>query len=323
VDISDEKTLRLTAKATVMNDLVDVSGIEARLITGFPHVRFIGVPDPLTGGVSIDQFLQSLMSSGTPAQYATPGAMSQNAARASDAAYGEAAFTPFDPSGLEGIQAEDLFFYRQPGVTLKNGERGYYVLFQAESPYTHVYRLDIPDTAASFSREASLSPQQAPPLDVWHTLKFTNTAKMPLTTAAAITVQDGQMLGQDMLDYTSPGAEASLKITKALEVHAEDQEEETARERGAVRRGDTFLYDLVTVQGTIAVTNRKPKDVQMKVTKVTLGEAVEASAGGKTTKSPVGLRSINPMSRIVWEPLLKPGESLRLTYTYKVYVASY
>src|SRR5438552_3948329 len=146
--------------------------------------------------------------------------MSQNAAAPSggfDAA--------FEPNPLPGFAAEDLFFYRQPNVKLKKGDRGYYVLFAAESEYQHIYEWEIPDRI----NQTAYVEQEDKPGDVWHSVKFKNTAKQPLTTATATIFKDAEIMGQDMMNYTSVGSDATVKMTKALDVRAEDAEEETTR----------------------------------------------------------------------------------------------
>jgi hypothetical protein len=328
VDITDEKKLKLTSKATIMNDGAPLKAVDLKLITGFPHIRFINVFDPLTSAQSIDQFMQSLMGMG--AGIAAPGAMTQNAmfgggrmAEAQDANI----FEPFQPGQLEGMQLEDLFFYSRPNVTLDTGERGYYVLFQEQADYEHVYTLQIPETGwwqnANEDYRAIAPVPETSPYDVWHTLEFTNPSAFPLTTAAATTFKSGQIIGQDMLSYTAPKGKATLKITKALNVTNDVIEEETARQiRALPSTNRSIAYDLVTAKGTIEVVNYKSEDVKVRVTKQLVGDVSEVSHEGKAVKNRTGLRSLNPNTTVTWLRTLKPGEKVELTYTFKVYVPS-
>ncbi|MBS1713209.1 MAG: hypothetical protein JST30_02605 [Armatimonadetes bacterium] len=314
IDISDDKRLDLTAKATVMNDLNDLEGVAVNLVTGFPNVRFIAVPDPFGSGASVDQFVNSLMYGATDRNFRRD-AMTQNAARMGETGSAGGEFLP-DPSAT-GTQLEDLFFYKQPGVTLKRGERGYYIVLKATAEYEPVYRVEIPDGYVSSGEWRA----DAEALDVWHTLKFKNTSGQPLTTAAVLTVKNGEVLGQDMLNYTSPNAETSVRVTKALDVSAETTEEETGRVVGVVKNGNRNVYDRVTVKGVIEVTNRKGKEVQMKVVKTATGEAT-AGPGVEVKKTPAGLRQANPVSVLTWSPRLKAGAKARAEYTLQVLVPS-
>lgn len=324
IDISDEKKLSLLAKATILNDLSELKGVELKLITGFPNVPFATTPDPFTGGISVQQFTGLLMQigSGGPGGgggFANrPGAMmSQNAMRADDrGSFSEA----FDLQGLSPLQAEDLFFYRVQDVNLKTGDRGYFLLFQTESDYEHLYTWDVVDSIVNNTEYGGGADG---PQDVWHSLKFKNTAKLPFTTGPAVTVKNGEIIGQDTLNYTSTGAEALVKITKALDIRAESSEEEVSRERGALRIPNTSLvYDLVTLKGTLEIKNRKSESVKIKVTKDLTGELISSDNEAKATKTAKGLRDVNPRLTLVWQRSVDGGKSLTLNYTFKVFVTS-
>jgi len=313
LDVTGEKTASLTAKATILNDLAPLVNVDVNLVTGFPNMRFLGIPDPLTSGYSVDQFVQSIASAVTDKMYQRESMMQNQASGGMSRGGGG----EMEPTG-SGQQLEDLFFYKQPAITLKTGERGYYTVLKTNSEYSQEYTIDIPDNDRNNPRPAFGGPDQAP-LDVWHTIKFKNTAGQPLTTGPVVTIKDGEVMGQDLMMYTSAGSEASVKVTKALEIHAEAAEEEVTRERGVLKIENRAVFDKVTVKGTIEITNNKPKAVQLRVSKVTSGE-VTAANGGAVKKTPAGLRQVNPVSQIQWKPKLEPGKSIRLEYTVTLYI---
>jgi hypothetical protein len=323
VDITDEKRLKITSKATIMNDLIALNNVDTKLITGFPHIRFLSIYDPLTSGQSVNDFVNSLMAIGSGA--AAPGALSQMGGFANRMAEAQDAniFAPFNPGQLEGLQLEDLFFYSKPGVTLEKGERGYYVLFQEQADYEHVYTLDVPESGW-WQNENQFRPAPEPAThDVWHTLEFQNPSPFPLTTAAATTFKSGQVIGQDMLNYTAPKGKATLRITKALDLATDVVEEEVDRQIRAVPSTNySRAYDLVNAKGTIEVVNYKSTAVKLKVTKQLVGEVTTVSHNGTVVKNRIGLRSLNPNSHVSWTLEIKPGERLELTYNFKVYVPS-
>jgi hypothetical protein len=314
-DISG-KELDLTSKATIINDLADLDGIDVRLITGFPNLPFVNILDPLAVAQTVDQFTGALMNLGAPSQFRGGGmAMQQNAAaRMSDFSQS------FDTSGMSGMQAEDLFFYTLPKVDLKQGDRGYFVLFNFKSAYEHVYEWDIADQV----QEDQYRPQpQRPQMeDVWHSLKFKNNSKQPLTTAAAITTKDGEILGQDMLFFTNPQQETTLKITKAMDVLAESAEEETSRERKTIAWGGStnYPFDEITLKGTLSIRNLKAEGIKVKIRKDLTGQIVSADGSPAITKVAKGLRAVNPRQRVEWTVDLKGGEKREVVYVYKVLI---
>lgn len=318
IDISDPKQLSIVAKATVLDDLADLNDVELKFVTGFPNVPWLSYLDPFLSGNSVDQFTAMLSSVGQNGFGGLGGQMAlQNAAAPREAMRDmDRAFTP---NTVPGVQAEDLFFYREPHVSLKNGDRAYFIMFKAVSAYEHLYTLDLPDRVENNYEYRPLPPTAMPP-DVWHTLKFKNTSNQPLTTAPATVFQKGEVLGQDTLDYASVGADVLVRMSKALDVHADATEEEVKREQAALRLPNGIFYDLVTLKGSIALENFKHESVHMKITKDFTGELVSADGNAAATKTAKALQQVNPTGRLVWNAQVGPGEKRTLTYTYKLYV---
>jgi len=314
IDISDDKKLKIVSKATIINDLGDMETITAKLVTGFPNISYLGQWDPLTAMMAVYKsggFGGGGAPSSAPMQ--NQSVMGRREAAADDV------FGSFVPSTGEGFSGEDLFFLPLEKVLLKQGERGYYVLFQADSAYKHIYTLDLPGSSANNGSQDFARTD----LDIWHELEFDNNTKMPWTTGPALTVKNGQMLGQDELKYTTPGTKANVKITKALDIAAEAREEEIERERGVLKdRYNNPTYDLVTVKGTMELTNMKAGEVEMRIRKSIEGEIIEAAGTSNTFKSTRRLNQVNINSVMEWRPSLKRGEKKTFTYTYKVYTAA-
>ncbi len=320
VDISDPKECTITAKATILDDLEDIQNTELRLVTGFPNIPFLTVPDPFSSLVVSDAYLGRILQSGSYDQFANAPARDANGF-AGQLGYRleEKNVAPMPMSDLEGFSNEDLFFYRQGKVTLKKGDRGYYILLQAKSDYQHVYTLQVPELPLDSNNGA----RALPPLETWHELKIKNTSKQPLTTGTAVTVKDGELLGQDLMTYTPVGADQFVKITKALDITADQAEDEVSRSRGEIKdRFGNPQWDLVTIHGKIVITSRKKDTVKMKVDKFLAGEAVEADHEGKIAKFVRRLYDVNTPSKVTWEPEVKGGEKMELNYTYKLYQPS-
>lgn len=319
LDLIGEKKLTLTAKATVLDDLADLDNVELKFVTGFPNVPWATLSEPLLSGHSVDQFTNFLASVGIPSADfgGKRDAMSQNMA---PGAFGGGGFgQSFEVNSGTGTQAEDLFFYKRPGVSLKKGDRGFYLLFQAESEYEHLYTVDLADSVQDNVRYVG---GREGPSDVWHSLKLKNTSGQPLTTAPVTVFKDGQILGQDTLMYTSASAPLTVKMSKSLDIRVEAHEEEVTRERGALRTQNGVVYDLVTLKGTVSLRSFKTLDVAMRIKREVTGEIVASTGTPDVVKLAKGLIEINPKSRLTWTPTLGAGKTLEFTFTYKVYVNS-
>jgi hypothetical protein len=322
IDISDEKELKLVAKATILNDLGDMDAVETRFVTGFPNVPYAGTPDPLTSGQSMDGFINALMQAGAPSnvRFGAGAMMTQNSMRADARGGFDEAFTP---SAEPGEKIEDLFFYHQPAVSLKKGDRAYYVLFTVTAPFEHIYTWDVADSAPIDSGRMPVPDGSSGLGDVWHCLKFKNTGKQPFTTGPATTFKNGELLGQDVMNYVSAGAEAQVKVTKALDIRAEQSAEEVSREKGAIKRNDGYpLFDLVTVKETLQVSNRKADKSKMRISRSLVGEVIKADGSPKVVKTTAGLNDVNVHQSIDWTVVVEGGKTVTLTFTYKVYVSA-
>lgn len=334
LDITDSKKLVLTAKATSINDLEDMSGSDFRFVTGFPNIRFADITDPLLSNATADQFLGTISGGfgggggaggpGGPARSRASEMMNQKAAAPMMA---DAMGQVMDMEG-EGMQAGDLFFYTKSNMSLKKGERGMYMLFQSEAPYKEVYTWLVEDQTVD---NVEYRFPSGDPGEVWHSIRFRNMSGQPLTTSAATTFKNGQILGQDMMTYTPNGAETEVRVTKALDVRVEKNEEELKKEIGVIKEkvhigGSVFedrpLYDRLHIKGTLVLRNLKAQKVTMKVAKNLTGEVASASHDAKIVKSAKGFRDMNPSSVITWQLDVEPGKSVNLNYEFSIMVKS-
>jgi hypothetical protein len=308
LNLISEKRLALISKATIVNDIGSFEKADLALVTGFPHMPFLGSPDPLVQAAGLEMAMRPMGPGG--GGFGGGDARFMNQAMAAPMADQSAGFVM--PTG-EGTQAEDLFFYRTPQISLSKGDRGYFVLFKNEADYKSVYRADLVEPR-------SLNQESQRRTEVWHTLEFKNPASQPLTTGPAVTMKDGQIIGQDQLDYTSAGATANLRVNKALDITASQTAEEVTREREAMKNWQGIpTHDLVTVEGKLSVRNLKARDVEMDVKMPGLGE-MTADEGVITKVAPAVLQ-VNPQSLLTWRVTVKPGETKTINYRLKVYVS--
>lgn len=187
-----------------------------------------------------------------------------------------------------------------------------------ESPYEEIYCWDMDDQTQN---NVEYRPLPSEPGEVWHALQFKNTSGQPLTTGAATTFQGGEVVGQDLMKYVPPGGQAELRINKSLNLRAEAEEFEVSRERGAIKQPNGYpIFDLVTLKGILAIGNAKDEKVKLRIRKDLTGEIVDAEGQPETTKTAKGLTQVNPVVRLVWNKELEPRKTLKLTYSYKLYV---
>lgn len=319
IDISDGKQARLSAKAEVINEAEDLKGTHVDLITGFPNLKFSDVPSPIAMKTDLAGFLNALGGTGARPE-AMANVMTQAVMyRRDGGGPAETSIAPSYGAAATGEAAEDLFLYPVEDVTLAQGETGYFPLFTETVPYTECYEWTIPDQINQSDYYSQPQPQPEPRETVWHSLRLTNTTRVPWTTAPAETLKDGQIVGQDVLSYTPTNAKVTVKITQASSVSAEQSETETNRERDAVSLyGDHF--DRVTVQGELRVTNYQDKVISLEIKKTLSGEVKSSDPKAKDSTLAQGLKRMNPVHELTWTIPLKPQESRKITYTYQALI---
>ncbi len=321
IDITDAKMARVTTKAEIIDDIEDLDDVAVNLVTGFPNLKFADVTDPMVLGGDLAAFLNNLTSPGQAGNFrGDRDAMLRQSVMVNGMLADQEAFPTYSTAPQEGQTREELFFYEQKGVTLRKGERGYYPLFTTEAPYLHLYEWNIGDALdeqEQYRIPGGGGAEKAE--DVWHSIRLTNTGSVPWTTSPAMTMQGGQILGQDLINYTSPGGKTTVRITKAVDIKAERAEFEIERTRNAANFYG-YNYDLVEVKGQLKATNFKDKSITLTITKELSGEVTKTLPVAKVEQTARGLKKVNPKSVLTWEVPIKPREKAEIEYTYKVYV---
>jgi hypothetical protein len=278
VDISDSKKAVISAKAEVINEAENLAGVHLDLISGFPNLQFANVVSPMAGKDSLAGFLSSLASGSSP-QGGAGGTNVMAQQRLYSDNYGREGrgIMPEYATPAAGQSIEDLFLYPVEQVNLKKGETGYYPLFSAKIPYTQIYTWEIPDYINQEDRYGN--PQREGKEmqeEVWHSIRLTNSTRIPWTTAPAQTIKSNQLLGQDTLTYTSSTAETKLRITRAMGIKAEQNEYETKRKQQALEMYGNY-FDKVSLEGKLRIINYKSEAVNVEITKILSGEVTQST----------------------------------------------
>jgi len=324
VDLSDEQRVLLSAKALIIDDACELRDVEAHLITGFPHLQFADVVSPIALKQNLAQFLQAL-SSGT-SERGRPdilsNVMTQRVAYSGMGGMADQEAMPAYGAAEAGITAEDLFLYPAGRLDLGKNEVAYVPLFTEAVSCKHIYQWDIPDTVGpegDYPPGARAGRSAGGEEEVWHSLRLTNATRVPWTTAPAETVKNGALLGQDTLPYTPTGSAATLRITRAVGVRAEQRELEIDRKREAVQMYGT-RYELVTVRGELSIVNSQSKPIDLEITKTLSGEVKSSEPQARIDRLAAGLQRMNGLVKLTWNLQLGPGEKKEMSYTYDVYV---
>ncbi len=321
IDLTDSKTAKFSAHAIIINEVADFKNVKVQLVTGFPNIKFGEILSPIAKSQSLADFLNAV--SGSRSSGSRNNYMVAQQALVNNYAVGveidESSVSPAYSTAVEGDVAEDLFFYPVKNLTLLKDETAWIPLFTADMPYKHIYTWKLEDYLNKEERYQSETQDRKPAEEVWHSCRLVNSLDMPLTTAAAEFMTDGEFTGQDVCYYTAPKGETTIRINKALNVLAEQAEVETDRKRNAsVFHG--YQYDLVTVRGELKIKNRLNKAIDIEIIKEHSGELLDSQPKCKDTKTAKGLKQVNPKHILTWEIGLKSGVEQKIMYQYQVYI---
>lgn len=316
VELTGEDRVRLSYKAVIVNDLMDLEGVNLELIAGYPNIAYAQSPSAFST-TSLQDLLASLGGSSGYQRATALAGNSLSLSQVSNYSNGNAAMR-LDGEGGEltaGLGEEDLFFYQLPQVQLAKGDRGYFTLIQAEVPARHVYSWEIPRDTPRNRNTVVLSPTDNSEV-VWHALELTNTTNQPWSTASGMTMKAGRVLGQDILHFIPVGATGELRITRAISIDACREELEIGRAREVVRlRGRA--YDRVVIEGRLTITNYKDESVVLKISKTVDGEMVSADGDPQITKVAAETDQINLPNLLEWEVEVSPGRENTVTLVYR------
>lgn len=342
VEIDGAGKAQVRLHATLVNDLDDLEDVTLHLVVGVPSFDFKGTLDPLAlprDLAPLSAWFQTDPGSLTGGALASNVVVSQQYARSSEFRRRDESQEGPAPEAL-GSASEDLHVYTLRGITLKKGERMQAPVSEATMAYRDVHALDLPVSppaelrgAATDARSREILRLMLSPKAV-HRLRLENRTSDPLTTAPALVLKEGRVLGQGTMTYAPPGASVDLKVTAAVDLKVARCDEETGRAPNALRiDGNSFAR--VDLKGSITITNPRATAVTVEVSRWVPGAVNSCDHGGKATAVdprgeegwlasgdvpwgtwnwPNWWSAVNGATEIRWAVTVEPGKTETLAY---------
>ncbi|WP_026998759.1 DUF4139 domain-containing protein [Eisenibacter elegans] len=313
---------QLSLRATLINDAEDLEDAQVNFVVGVPNFAYTYLESPLVSNQSLQSFIQTLNGRSnlyTDRSMARADIMSQSMVNVVD----ESAYMSnvFDPSELDGIEAEDLFFYNANRLTLKKGERAFVEILNQRMGYEDIYETTIPTNPSYSIRDYDTKRDDIH--QVWHAIRLSNQTKLPWTTGTVMITKEvegiDKPISQDKLSYTAVGMESKIKLTMSPNIIVKSTEREVAKEEDK-RTKDKIYYDLITVEAKIEIANFQQKSLTLDINRSLTGTPLRSDYDWETTAVPSRSSSLNDQHQIRWKVKLKAGEKKELTYRYQVYL---
>ncbi len=332
---AEQKLAEITMQAELINEAEDLIDTPIDIVVGVPNFRFRSVPSPLV----LEQTLRNVLQQAAPQlsnQFRNDLSNALFTQRAGEfrndgpvAAAGAAAIDL--PPELTAAPAQELFVYNLPKFSLRKGERAAISIYNTQAPYRDVYTWDVhvkrEDIATAPSGSGVGSPLILSRNEVWRQIQLTNTTDMPWTTGAALIMQGGQPLAQELLTYTSPKASCRVPVTVAIDVRGSFKAEEIDRQLQALT-WDGHHYARLRQRATLDVTSFKPQPIDLEIAVRFGGRAEQASDEGRIALAPYrdddwnqyrGSPAVNNSSSVHWAVKLEAGKTFRPTVEYSFY----
>ncbi len=343
LELLEKKQGRLALRAEMINDGEDLGSAEIRLAASVP--AFAGASErsallkfekesnyalegPNSSLYSMGNFLSMeniQLASYSPVSYNT-------VAGDENEAFGQTA------TNFEGSQLEDIYFYKVNPGDFPKGSRYQYPVFEEEVQLEHFYECTLESASAYYAASGGYKAQDNYP--VYHYVEFDNKTKYPWTKglvsilakpeAKAISADkildqtlvkfraDLEPLSQDNLDYTPVSGSCKVRISTTPDVlvrHIEGTVDRTFKVKKILNRE----YDLVKIEGQVALVNRGSETILLKLRRSIEGAPVDSEQPWEKTQEEATLQ-INPAYIVCWELELKPGEEKNWNYRYETFV---
>ena len=335
-------------EATLINELADLDDVTANLVVGVPSFTFAETADPIGLGQAVAQLSPSFRPD-AQTQFAFSNSIMSQVARPMNepVSPGQGGRHDLGPEVGGSEKNEDLFIFTLRHVTLKKGQRMVVPVTSFDLKYEDLYTVDIgfappPEVWRNFNnqQQAEIAKLFLAPKAI-HKIRLTNSSKYPITTAPALILKGGQVLGQGMTTYTAVGGGLDLPITTAVDILVKKSDKEIGRDHNAVNwEGST--YAKINLQGTIRLTNNRAAPARIEVTRNVLGNTTDADHEGKVEMQnvfeddsagpmtgypswwgwyswPQWWTHFNGVGKVTWKLELEPGKSCDLKYTWNYY----
>ena len=225
IELREGKKARLKLRANVMNDIEDIENADVNFVVGIPTFLYSDKESPITSNMSVFDFLGINQYN----RYPWENMSFKNSI--SNTTYTHEIVKISDEFQVPGSENEDLFLYTLKKLTLRKGGCGLFDLLATEVEYEDLYSVEL-ESSTQYNNYYSKSDDTN---EVWHSIRFTNNTKTPLTTGTAFITKANDSsnapISQNKLNYTPASAKCVVKLTVAPDISVTDSEVEMERKQ--------------------------------------------------------------------------------------------
>ena len=289
IELNDQGKAVVKMQATLLNELTDLNDVTLNLVIGVPNFQFKDTADPIGFQQTMAALSQYFQNDSSTFNGLSNSMMMQNLTGFGQqlAVQQQGPVFPQVPNDVvDPKQADDLYVFTIKNITLAKGARMVVPISEQVLGYKDVYILDIPYAPPQEMRIHATTPaanEQAKLMaepKVMHKIRVTNNNDQPFTTAPAMILKNGRIVGQGMMLYTSKGGSADITLTAAIDIKVTRSDEEKKRVALKDRMADNVVPSQVNIESKLTLTNASGKAVDVEVTRYVLGNVDAKQADG-------------------------------------------
>ncbi len=311
-DLTEEGKGVLSFQGVVKNEVLPFRKTLVNLVSGFPAILYDKVLSPMNRSQKLDAFLSSLSRPDRAGSSPVTQQIALNIANDWD--------EDSPSSGLNTDLDSDMHLRSVGPVDLEEGDALMLDLGKTATTFERVVEWNIPesrDLNGRYQRNWRRRETGGTSDELWDTLIVSNPFDFPMTTAPFTVYRDGQILSQNISNWTARGRKSRVRSGRVLNIGTEVSEEEVEGSRKRiVIRGDDFMQ--TDIRCVITLDNRRGTGQTVMVNRSIWGKIIESSGKAVTRKLAEGAQSVNPRSEVEWRLELAPGQKMKIGFTYTV-----
>ena len=225
-------------------------------------------------------------------------------------------------NNLEAENVQDLYFYNLKNVSLRQGGRAHYELFNSEVNYEHIYEVELIANKEDYQYGTDFITDSKNQNLVYHGIKIKNNTNNPFTAAPVLlTEKKGDRLlpiAQDLLSYTPMQASSVIRLTSTSDIQA-TQAEKQKSSTSKFKKWNGKIWDLVNVESKVTVKNYKKTACKIIIKRYIMGDLIKSSIDWDKAQLNAVSGSLDFLNKVEWTVTLNPGEEKVITYSYNYY----
>ena len=319
LELQDNGKAMLKLNSELSNNAEPINNCDINFVVGVPNFKYANSLTALVDFENIIYKEKNYDNNVNVSQLNTFAWSNNNAGTYTTSAADE---KPNFENNLEGENVQDLYFYNLKNVSLRQGGKAHYELFNTEVNYEHIYEVELAANKEDYQYGTDYVTDSKNKNLVYHGIKIKNNSNNPFTAAPVLlTEKKGERIlpiAQDLLSYTPMQASSVIRLTSTSDIQA-TQAEKQKSSTNKLKKWNGKIWDLINVESKILAKNYKKTACKIIISRYVIGDLVKSSLEWEKAQLNAVNGSLNFLNKVTWTVTLNPGEEKTINYSYNYY----